>query len=692
MKKIKSNISIAIVLLQFAFVTTLTAGNSTVSDTDSKTYFISAKEEINDMLSGKIPLNYERAIYLIENAYWENQIDYSFFQYEISFHTEYIKRIIETNWVDITTDFKPTFLESVEQKREKYEKALTNWAIFSYLTDTTFLINNKKTYYHFPFRYSNNDPLGTLDWSSTQVSNLLSKKVGNCYALASLFKIFSERLNSEANICTAPGHIYIRHADHKGIFHNVELATRSFPGTGTMETLTYTTDDGTKNGISLRELDMKKSVALCLVYLAKGYEYKFGIKDDDFILGCGELALQYDSLNLNAILLKAEVFEERTIKKNKSVAQLQNDKLFQQYEKLIAHLYKLGYREMPMEMKNYVIAKLRNDSTAMIFKDHTPQPFAHLGVKEDRYATLSGGLFDEMHETKPLEQYQRTVFDTKKNKIKKFVGLDTTYNNYPIDMVVFAWSIDPLAHKYPYLSPYAAFNNNPILYVDPDGREGIIVSGQPGDHNVRQHFLINGLDRAKTIAAGYKKAGNGEQATWIIYNGGGKAGHDAKDIAKYTQQAQKLGINVMVVSDADDIVDYVNEKNGEDSRSQDPITNFAYIGHATPGDLDVGYEAHADYWFEKALYDHVEPSDFDADAFADNCNVNVVGGCNTAVSGELPGEKSVIKQFAKILSPNSTIKGSSGTINFAGSPVDSDKQLTEREKSKVVEIKGEKKK
>jgi hypothetical protein len=34
-------------------------------------------------------------------------------------------------------------------------------------------------------------------------------------------------------------------------------------------------------------------------------------------------------------------------------------------------------------------------------------------------------------------------------------------------------SVDPLAFKFPSMSGYAAFNNNPIYFVDPDGRENI---------------------------------------------------------------------------------------------------------------------------------------------------------------------------------------------------------------------------
>lgn len=354
MKKSKSIISIAIVLLQFAFATTLFAGNN--PDSNQKKYFLSAQAELNDMLSGKTTLNYERAIFIMENAYYDNKINFNDYEEKIEHHLQCIKSIAINNNAKSSQDFKASLLETTEAKQIKYFKAITNFSIFKYLTDTTFFVDGNKISYRLPYSYSYEDPLATADWKNSQVFSLLDPetKKGNCFALASLFKIFSERLNSEANICTAPGHIYIRHADDKGIFYNVELATHSFPGTGTIETLTYTTDDATKNEISLRELDLKQSVALCLVYLAKGYEYKFGIKDDDFILHCSELALQYDSLNLNAMLLKAEVLEERIIKKNKTISQLQDDKEFHQYEKLVSHLYQLGYREMPIEMKNYV--------------------------------------------------------------------------------------------------------------------------------------------------------------------------------------------------------------------------------------------------------------------------------------------------------------------------------------------------
>jgi hypothetical protein len=53
-------------------------------------------------------------------------------------------------------------------------------------------------------------------------------------------------------------------------------------------------------------------------------------------------------------------------------------------------------------------------------------------------------------------------------------GNHLSFGDYGYDpRLVRRWNVDPLASKYPHQSPYTAFNNNPIYYTDPDGREGI---------------------------------------------------------------------------------------------------------------------------------------------------------------------------------------------------------------------------
>jgi RHS repeat-associated protein len=243
--------------------------------------------------------------------------------------------------------------------------------------------------------------------------------------------------------------------------------------------------------------------------------------------------------------------------------------------------------------------------------------------------------------------------------------------------------IDEKAEKFYNFTPYNYCFNNPTNVVDLDGREGIIISGQPGDHDNRLHFLENGLDRAKSMAKDYKKAGKGEKATWFIYNGGGKGGYTAKEIESYKKKAEKAGVNVQVVSDTDKIVDYINNKNGGESREQDLITNFSYVGHATPGDLEIGYVSHntMDEIFSKTL----DVSSFDKEAFAQKSNANLVGGCRTAVDGFW--SKSVVEQMADKIGKEGLVRGSDVRVFYSGGVV-GDAQLVQKNNGNIVEVKG----
>lgn len=433
--------------------------------TDStKNAYILAKREIGKMLDGTAPLSYERAIFLIENAWYDNHLDKDTFTSVVHGHENIVLRIMLGNWQPPKDSVD--FMGQRVDRTEDYAKALANWAIFKYMTDTVYF---KAGSLHAPYSYSAADPFGSIDWTNTQVSNLDRTGQGNCFALASMFKILSDRLGSEAMLCTAPSHIYIRHADEKGTLYNVEVGSRDFPGTGTISTLTYSTTESIRNDITLRDLDNKQAVALCLVYLAKGYEHKFGTKTDGFVLDCANATLKYDDHNLNAMLLKAEVLETRLAMQHRPIAQLQSDKAFINYENLIAKLYRLGYREIPPNMKNLLIRTYTMDSVRAM------QAKVYDG--KTRYASLSWGMFDEAHDIKPTELYNHTVFNTVTKKIEGFTKPTNIYNSYNFDPVVFALNVDPLTAKFPNMSPYAAMNNNPIENVDLDGLQPLSVTG-----------------------------------------------------------------------------------------------------------------------------------------------------------------------------------------------------------------------
>lgn len=430
---------------------------------NSRQNFEQAYQEITSMLEGKQALDFERAVFLTENAYRDNALNYEDFKSAIDVHSAIIEQFIKANdrydWKQFVRGNRGIAPDMEVEAKEQYRKALANYAIFTYLTDTLTLHLNGQEFLHLPYTYSQQDPFGTADWKNSQAVHLLETQKGNCYSLVTLFKIFSERFKSEANIVTAPQHIYIEHRDPKGSRFNVEVATRSFPDFGSIQTLTYTTGDALHNDISMRELNLKQSIGLTLVYLAKGYEYKNKVKDDEFLLTCANTALKHDPKNLNALLLRAQVYEQQVMKGQMPAAP---------YEPILAELYTLGYRQMPDDMKEIILSKIQGRPSTVTPADKTQNTFAEIG-EQARVATLSNGLFEEQHRPQKIVRYGQTIFDTEKGKVIKF--LEEDISSYQVDPVVFALSVDPLTKGYPWNSPYAFAENDVIRSIDLEGAE-----------------------------------------------------------------------------------------------------------------------------------------------------------------------------------------------------------------------------
>jgi RHS repeat-associated protein len=86
--------------------------------------------------------------------------------------------------------------------------------------------------------------------------------------------------------------------------------------------------------------------------------------------------------------------------------------------------------------------------------------------------TLSKGKYQEFHDIEDVVEIGSVLYNTQTKKIIGFVGKDTLYNEiYLKPHIISRWiSPDPLSEEYSSWSPYNYTMNNPILFVDPDGR------------------------------------------------------------------------------------------------------------------------------------------------------------------------------------------------------------------------------
>jgi len=101
-------------------------------------------------------------------------------------------------------------------------------------------------------------------------------------------------------------------------------------------------------------------------------------------------------------------------------------------------------------------------------------PFEEIG-KQGKVLTLSNGLYDEMPNNDKIQRIGSVIIDMETEEIIAFVAPDTSKKR-PDPTVFSRWySPDPLAKKYPNISPYTFCANSPIIHVDTDGRDFEVV-------------------------------------------------------------------------------------------------------------------------------------------------------------------------------------------------------------------------
>jgi hypothetical protein len=305
-------------------------------------------------LDGTGKMNFKDAVLLVESAYFDNQLD-----------TAKLNKLFAS-----LADLAESFRDANHLTYDKNDKSeVSKWAsIFKLLTDTIIVITHNgylKT--HPPYSYDFEDFLGETDWTKMFVSKLLTSHKGNCHSLPYLYKIIAEESGTTANLALAPNHIYIKHRNIKNGMFNTELTSASFPIDAWIMASGYIHLTAIQNGVYMKALNDKESVALCLIDLAEGYKRKTNNSDSDFIIKCCDKALEYFPNYINALILKAETIKSQHDRLKAENPNPTNDiksqtlRLFNDMQDLYVKVHKLGYRQMPKDMYMKWLVELKTE-------------------------------------------------------------------------------------------------------------------------------------------------------------------------------------------------------------------------------------------------------------------------------------------------------------------------------------------
>ena len=301
--------------------------------------YYSAFNEINNMLEGKQPLNLGRAVFLVENAYYNNTLSYENFQKNIDDQLQFCNEKIR------------------EDKLDPNNNLVKNMMLFRLISDTLKIKpkGTERTITHLPIKYDLDDYKSEKNFDSHFVSKLMRSGSGQCYSMPSYYLVLAEKMGAKAHWAFSPQHSFIKIQDNNGRWYNLELTCNSILSDAHYMNSSYIKAEAIRNRIYLEPLDKKEAVAQMLIELAGGYYEKFGL--DDFYLNCAKTSSKYQKNQLDPLILQA-AYESRltmTLAKlldaPKPEIMLQKSpesyKHFLKLQELNQQIDNLGYEELP---------------------------------------------------------------------------------------------------------------------------------------------------------------------------------------------------------------------------------------------------------------------------------------------------------------------------------------------------------
>lgn len=333
----------------------------TTAKAQSNHFYNEAYQTIDNMLNEKQTYSFKEAVFSVENSYYQGRLDLKTLNKELNFLKMLGNSILQGKEL--------TYSQSDKEKVNKYA------AIYTIMTQSIPIKLRDTVINYKPFEYDFVDVFGHKDITHLFVSKLLISRKGNCNSMPYLYKILAEELGVEANLALAPNHIYIKHNIKSLGWYNTELTSGVFPQDSWLMASGYIHLNAIQNGVFMKALNNKESLALCLFDLAQAYNRSYPKNDGVFVNKVLDRAIEVYPNFAKALILKAEThksqFEDIMDKKNLKSNNPENIILVQEnpqakelmdiMNKEYSHIYDIGYRQMPEEMYLDWLVSLRTE-------------------------------------------------------------------------------------------------------------------------------------------------------------------------------------------------------------------------------------------------------------------------------------------------------------------------------------------
>jgi hypothetical protein len=255
--------------------------------------------------------SFKEAVFETENVFSQNKFSKLRFNNGIDFLAN-----LAIVWANANSQLIYHYTDSIN--------FIHNFAIYKVLKDTIKIKTTNGTIVGaLPYTYDFEDFFGHSNWSNMFVTKLFNTQKGNCHSLPYLYKILADELGATCWLSLAPNHMYIKNRCKKIGWYNTELTSGEFPIDAWITTSGYIPVKAVQTGIYMDTLSNQQAIALCVLDLAKGYEFQTKNYYDGFMLKCCDLVLQYHPVNVQAMLLKAEtlkrIYEKQKADKNSEV-------------------------------------------------------------------------------------------------------------------------------------------------------------------------------------------------------------------------------------------------------------------------------------------------------------------------------------------------------------------------------------